>query len=194
MSEARITNVSWRNGRPRFNPGPRTRALGFCGKDLRHPDGTWFTWDEAKEYASTVQPTMDEKRAEAKLAGRILVSAVHARMTNHSGYIYFLKSGEAIKIGFSRKPMVRASDLATGLSHGIDTMTFVPGTEREERCAHAFLARFRRAGEWFDCHPDVICVMVRSLTFGRLMLDGTERAHSGRTMRPEVGQPEMAGS
>lgn len=54
--EIRITHVAWRDGRPRFSPGPRLRALGFTGQDLRHgAKGDWFTaveaaaWVEAKE-------------------------------------------------------------------------------------------------------------------------------------------------
>lgn len=33
--------------RPRFTPGPRERAQGFAGVDLKHPDGRWFTREEA---------------------------------------------------------------------------------------------------------------------------------------------------
>jgi hypothetical protein len=66
------------------------------------------------------------------------------------GEIYFLRSGERIKIGFSKNQLVRAAGLKTGLSHGVETMAIVRGTEREERRAHAFLDRFRQSGEWFD--------------------------------------------
>ena len=34
----RIRNIVWRGGRPRFEPGPSLRALGFAGEDLKHPD------------------------------------------------------------------------------------------------------------------------------------------------------------
>jgi integrase len=41
----------WRAGRPRFQPGPRERALGFDNCDLRHgPTGPWFTFEEAREW------------------------------------------------------------------------------------------------------------------------------------------------
>ncbi len=38
--------------RPRFAPGPRERALGFVGEDLRHDDGRWFTLDEVATFAA----------------------------------------------------------------------------------------------------------------------------------------------
>jgi integrase len=56
-----IPYVSWRGGRPRFEPGPGVRALGFEGEDLRHGapdrngrrDGAWFTLQECEAWAET---------------------------------------------------------------------------------------------------------------------------------------------
>lgn len=58
----KIEHVSWRAGRPRFQPGPKLRALGFKGEDLRHPEkGPWFSVDEASRW-------IDAKRAEIEAA------------------------------------------------------------------------------------------------------------------------------
>jgi hypothetical protein len=38
--------------RPRFEPSPRERALGFAAEDLKHDDGRWFTLDEVARFAS----------------------------------------------------------------------------------------------------------------------------------------------
>lgn len=58
----KIWSVSWRGGRPRFNPGPKLRRLGYKGEDLRHHEtGPWYSLDEAVAWA-------DARRAEA--AGR----------------------------------------------------------------------------------------------------------------------------
>ena len=44
--------VKWREGRPRFEPGPRERKLGFKAEDLRHgADGPWFTAEETRVWA-----------------------------------------------------------------------------------------------------------------------------------------------
>jgi integrase len=49
----KIPYVAWRDGRPRFVPGPELRALDFKGEDLRHgPRGDWFTLREAEDWAS----------------------------------------------------------------------------------------------------------------------------------------------
>lgn len=67
----RIPHVSWREGRPRFNPGPKLRKLGYKGEDLRHPGGAWFSPQEAAEWA---QARADE------VAGRRKVKAETGRL------------------------------------------------------------------------------------------------------------------
>lgn len=43
--------VSWRGGRPRFNPDRKLRDAGLKGQDLRHgPAGPWFTLDECRAW------------------------------------------------------------------------------------------------------------------------------------------------
>lgn len=46
--------VLWREGRPRFVPGPELRAAGLQGKDLRHPDGRWFSKGEAVDWSAAL--------------------------------------------------------------------------------------------------------------------------------------------
>jgi Meiotically up-regulated gene 113 len=101
----------------------------------------------------------------------VLRTASPPRLTNEDGFVYFLRAGERVKIGFSKRPWLRWGELSTGLSHNVTPMAFVPGTQREERRAHWFLNRYRQAGEWFDCHPNVMKVVFRSLTFGKVTLD-----------------------
>lgn len=49
-----IPYVSWRGGRPRFEPGPGLRKLGFAGEDLKTPDGQWMTVEAARQWAEGV--------------------------------------------------------------------------------------------------------------------------------------------
>ncbi|HZL00502.1 MAG TPA: hypothetical protein VFC47_11445 [Caulobacteraceae bacterium] len=39
--------LKWRDGRPRWEPSPASRALGLKGLDLKRPDGTWMDRGEA---------------------------------------------------------------------------------------------------------------------------------------------------
>lgn len=66
--QARITvhlpRISWRGGRPRFEPSATLRALGLKGEDLRHPDGRWFTEGECLDWLSAVlEPRIGRARA-----------------------------------------------------------------------------------------------------------------------------------
>lgn len=59
--------VEWREGRPRFSPGPRERRLGFHGKDLRHGEaGPWFTMEETRVWAELNHEKVKAARAGAK--------------------------------------------------------------------------------------------------------------------------------
>lgn len=51
--------------RPRFQPGPRERALGFVNRDLRHGEGgPWFTHAEACAWAIANLGTIAARRAD----------------------------------------------------------------------------------------------------------------------------------
>lgn len=62
--------VSWRNGRPRFQPPKKLRDQGYQGKDLRHDDGTWFSKGEAVDWSLAFVKELAGKAAEDKKRGR----------------------------------------------------------------------------------------------------------------------------
>lgn len=87
MAEIRIqiTHVSWRNGRPRFQPGAQLRTEGWKGEDLRHgPEqhqpgrpprkiGAWFTAEECVAWVTEREKAIAARRqeiADAKARGR----------------------------------------------------------------------------------------------------------------------------
>ncbi|SNZ20923.1 tyrosine-type recombinase/integrase [Cohaesibacter gelatinilyticus] len=77
----KIPHVVWRDGRPRFVPGPGVRKLGLQGQDLKKPDGCWLdlnetiAWSKAKctEIAELRKPKEEDKpktrRRKANLSG-----------------------------------------------------------------------------------------------------------------------------
>ena len=50
----RITHIVWREGRPRFEPGPMMRRLGYKGRDLKHADGTWLSFEETSAESARI--------------------------------------------------------------------------------------------------------------------------------------------
>jgi hypothetical protein len=62
----RIPYVSWRDGRPRFQPSATLRKLGYEGKDLRHgtPEkpGEWFTEGEATDWSNAFGESLQQRQ------------------------------------------------------------------------------------------------------------------------------------
>jgi hypothetical protein len=78
MAAATITiklqHCVWRDGRPRFVPGPRLRALGFTGRDLKAPDGTWMDLADVQAFQTDLQADI-ARRAALQVAGKRLPRA-----------------------------------------------------------------------------------------------------------------------
>lgn len=49
--------------RPRFNPSPGLRRLGYRRRNLQHEDGTWFTLGEALDFSLRIKREAAAKRA-----------------------------------------------------------------------------------------------------------------------------------
>ncbi len=60
----KIKHVSWRDGRPRFQPSRSLREAGQVGRDLKHPDGTWFTMGEALDWSNAFVKRLTKEKAD----------------------------------------------------------------------------------------------------------------------------------
>ncbi len=59
-----LKRISWRGGRPRFEPSKTLRNMGLKGEDLRHADGRWFSEGECLDWDRTVlRPRIEAARA-----------------------------------------------------------------------------------------------------------------------------------
>jgi Meiotically up-regulated gene 113 len=75
------------------------------------------------------------------------------RTPKEEGFVYFIETtdGAFVKIGYSRAPQTRLSQLGT-LRPGnfaIRIIGYLPGTRRTESWLHAKFAEDRDSGEWF---------------------------------------------
>jgi len=64
--------------------------------------------------------------------------------------LYFLKSGNAVKIGYSTNPRGRLHSLQTGCSEPAFFAKIIPGRRADEARFHKRYAEYRLRGEWFD--------------------------------------------
>ncbi|MCZ4073576.1 hypothetical protein [Agrobacterium sp. LMR679] len=68
--DLKIPHVSWRNGRPRFNPSRTLREAGYVGEDLRHKDGRWMSAGEALDWSRKLSSKLElDKRKQRLSAG-----------------------------------------------------------------------------------------------------------------------------
>lgn len=66
-----IKHVSWRDGRPRFEPGPALRALGYKGEDLKGPDGAWLSLQQAQDWLDKRLAEIAQRRRAAAAGQRL---------------------------------------------------------------------------------------------------------------------------
>jgi integrase len=58
----KILHCDWRDGRPRFNPSPALRRLGFARENLQTPTGRWMTHDEAEAWIGAKLAEAEQRR------------------------------------------------------------------------------------------------------------------------------------
>ena len=90
------------------------------------------------------------------------------RKHHHSkqGYVYFLRRGAWVKIGFSTKPTARVSELQVGSAEKITSLVAIAGTFGDERRLHRMFEKFRGEGEWFRMHPELTRLIAQAAAYG----------------------------
>lgn len=91
-----------------------------------------------------------------------------SRVLKVGGYVYFLRLGETVKIGYSTDPLSRLTGLRTAMSGPVTGMVFVQGTQQEERRLHSRFRKSRLDGEWFRLTSELQQLIARAAAYGRL--------------------------
>ena len=75
----------------------------------------------------------------------------------NGGLVYFIESGEFIKIGFTSKSVGnRISDLSVATPHDLTVLATIPGTLKTEAKLHRRFAPSRHKREWFRKTPELM--------------------------------------
>jgi Meiotically Up-regulated Gene 113 (MUG113) protein len=117
----------------------------LCGRHMREvygfaADMVSERWDEAvREYVSDLHGTFVPPRAVKQPL---------------SGWVYFIRFGDRVKVGYTTKPDQRMRDLPHEQVIGI-----LPGTRADEAAWHHLLADFHVVGEWFRADPQVLAML-----------------------------------
>ncbi len=83
------------------------------------------------------------------------ISAYHAGTEPDACYVYFIHSGDAIKIGKSINPEKRLASLQTSHHRPLRLLATMKGGVAEESGLHARFGQIRLSGEWFEDAPEL---------------------------------------
>lgn len=71
--------------------------------------------------------------------------------------IYFIQAeNNTIKIGYSKQPLSRLSELQVGSAHPLKLLAVIPGGPKKEKELHTRLQKYKLNGDWFKPEPEVI--------------------------------------
>lgn len=88
------------------------------------------------------------------LAERGLASAPRYFPPGH--VVYFVRAGEAIKIGFAKDVARRVRSLQTGQAQRLELLGTIPGDRQRERDLHARFYHLRIRGEWHRSDKELL--------------------------------------
>ncbi|UCI23724.1 GIY-YIG nuclease family protein [Mesorhizobium sp. B2-8-5] len=150
-------------------PTPKMKALGLsivrCGPDGPQAHAIAAEWNERWE---SLRIAAKKEPASAPIAN-----------DDARGYVYFLRSGDRIKIGFSTTPLERTSNLRTSMPEDYDLCLILKGTRKDEKRLHSRFGSYRRNGEWFVASRPIRMTIMRSAMAGHVVHDGDEKQFPG---------------
>lgn len=73
-----------------------------------------------------------------------------------SGKVYFVRAGDAIKIGYSKEPKSRIRRLQTSSAVDLDVLGIIDGTMDDEKSLHCQFEYLHLRGEWFQTSPELL--------------------------------------
>jgi hypothetical protein len=76
--------------------------------------------------------------------------------TSKPGFVYFIRAGEAIKIGYSKDAYSRMADLQVANAETLEFMGSVKGDRQYESDLHDMFCHLQIRGEWFSAEPELI--------------------------------------
>lgn len=159
-----------KQGRAYWQPTPLMQKMGFQPRALG-PDG-----EEARQEARTLNREWADRRALTSARDRSKAS------TSRPGYIYFLFADSMVKIGFSKTPTARTSQLQTAMPLQLTALVILPGERQLDKKLHALFSKDHSHREWFRASDGIRRLVQRSVSFGKIMLETDEKLERSVTI------------
>lgn len=120
-------------------------AAGYCGVT---PE-TFSRWVAAGTLPKAVIGRRWDRKALGEAMARLDVRPQFPTMSK----VYFIESGDFIKIGVSGSPELRLKSLQTSSPNELKILATISGTDVEEKRIHHLFDQDRQQGEWFSKTP-----------------------------------------
>lgn len=108
-----------------------------------------------------------------KLGGRVFMAAYRKALNGEASppknstrskfahleggpHVYFIRTGDHIKIGYSRDASSRLADLQIACPTSLECLHVVEGTKKTEKRFHLRFRKERVRGEWFKVSPRIL--------------------------------------
>ena len=160
--------------------------IKYVSRDTdRHGNVRWYYRRNGSKVRLPGDPNLPKFRAAYQAASiGAPIRVRHKRKAEIArSYVYFLRVGDRVKIGFSTRPLSRIDTLVTAVPDQVDAFVFIRGNERTERALHAEFAEHHTSGEWFRFNPALARLMAQAAAYGTIV---------DRTLVPPMSHPEKS--
>lgn len=82
MADPKFPYVQWRDGRPRSKHSQWQRKRGFVDQDLKHPDGSWYTMEQASAFSDKRVAEVKASRGQTAAEARARAAAYGRKVRN----------------------------------------------------------------------------------------------------------------
>ena len=126
-----------------------TRKAAIEARGIKPPGRTWCL-TELPKLAAKLPPMVEITPAVPKFR-----KAPSRRQLHPPSQVYFIRCGEAVKIGRSVKPYERIAALSGANHQKMELLATMDGGGKEEKAMHRKFAASRIKGEWFRYSPEL---------------------------------------
>lgn len=117
----------------------------LCGNHLR------ATFEFAQDMVNDRWPDAATEAVQVAASTKQAYELAEKPVISIPSWVYFIRKGDLIKIGYSTFPTQRFKALLPD-----EVLVVIPGTMRDEQRCHLAFAHLREHGEWFRPGPDLL--------------------------------------
>ena len=134
----------------RHYPNWPTRREAMIARGIKNPPGRTWCLTELPKLTANLGSVV-----ELMPAVQTFKRAPSRRKLNPESQVYFIRCGEAVKIGISIKPYERIATLAAANHQKLELLATTDGGRKDEKALHRKFSAYHIKGEWFRYSAEI---------------------------------------